>query len=267
MKRGWLLYTQENADKNEWFIARLHEELLTYGVEIMLKIIPKTGDFHGEFAQNLPDFAIVRSICPKLNVWLERRGVKVFNNAETAKIACDKRRTYVFCKAHKIPVLSTWKRKSFRVKYPFVMKTVDGHGGTEVFWIKDKIEYSRKKKALKGRQYILQTPCDTLGKDMRVYVIGGGIVGAVMRSSQNDFRSNFSLGGSVELAQVDETQIAIVQKLCNAIQPDYIGVDFLPHKGGWVLNEIEDSAGARMLYACSDVDVVKVYAEHIVKSI
>ena len=267
MTRGWLLYTRENAVKNEWFISSLCAELGKFDIRLALKILPENGDFDKAFTEELPDFAIVRSICPKANEWLQSRGIRVFNNAKTAQIACDKWQTYQFCKAHTIPVLPTFQEPPKGIDYPLVMKTTDGHGGAEVFWIADEEEYQKRRVELTNRAYILQQPSDTLGKDMRIYAIGGQIVGAVLRSSTSDFRSNFSLGGRVENATVTKEQRAIVKTLYQALQFDYIGVDFLPHKGGWVLNEIEDSAGARMLYACTEIDIIKLYAEYIVNSI
>lgn len=267
MKRGWLLYTRENAVKNEWFISSLRAELSKFGIQVTLKILPENGDFDKAFTEELPDFAIVRSICPKANEWLENRGVRVFNNAKTAQIACDKWQTYQFCKAQNIPVLPTFQGPQKDISYPLVMKTADGHGGAEVFWVAGEEEYQKRRAELTNREYILQQPSDTLGKDMRVYAIGGKIVGAVLRSSTSDFRSNFSLGGSVEKATVNDEQKAIVKTLYDTLRFDYIGVDFLPHKGGWVLNEIEDSAGARMLYACTEIDIIKLYVGHIVNCI
>ena len=99
------------------------------------------------------------------------------------------------------------------------MKTTDGHGGAEVFWIADEEEYQKRRVQLTNRAYILQQPSDTLGKDMRIYAIGGQIVGAVLRSSTSDFRSNFSLGGCVEKATVTKEQRAIVKTLYQALQP------------------------------------------------
>ena len=37
----------------------------------------------------------------------------------------------------------------------------------------------------------------------------------------------------------------------------------MPHDGGWVLNELEDPVGARMLYSLSDIDVAKTLIEYI----
>jgi glutathione synthase/RimK-type ligase-like ATP-grasp enzyme len=149
------------------------------------------------------------------------------------------------------------------------MKSVDGHGGTEVFWANDRKEYQTIEQNFtrQGKRFIAQTPCDILGKDMRVYAVGGEIIAAVLRTSQTQFKSNFSLGGKVELVQVDETQRRIVERLYEKLRFDFVGIDFLPSGKGWVLNEIEDAAGARMLYACSDIDVVKLFIQHVVKSL
>ena len=34
-------------------------------------------------------------------------------------------------------------------------------------------------------------------------------------------------------------------------------------ESGWVLNEIEDSAGARMLYSCTDIDIIETFVSYI----
>jgi glutathione synthase/RimK-type ligase-like ATP-grasp enzyme len=68
----------------------------------------------------------------------------------------------------------------------------------------------------------------------------------------------------VELVQADEMQKNIVQTLHDRLGFDFVGVDFLPDgAGGWVVNEIEDCAGARMLYQTSDVDITALMIERI----
>jgi RimK family alpha-L-glutamate ligase len=260
--RGWLIYDKEGAARNAWFIQRLQEEGAANGLQITLRVCEKDETFAGE----LPDFAIVRTVYPRLNERLEKKGVRVFNNAKTSALANDKWQTYVDCKRWGIPVLPTALAAQ---QFPVVMKSVDGHGGTEVFWANDKKEYQTIEQNFtrQGKRFIAQTPCDILGKDMRVYAIGGEIIAAVLRTSQTQFKSNFSLGGTVELAQADETQRRIVERLYEKLRFDFVGIDFLPSGKGWVLNEIEDAAGARMLYACSDIDVVKLFIQHVVKSL
>ncbi len=257
--KGWLVYDALGANRNEWYISRLQTEAESCGLALELKIFGE-GDFTALSQGCLPDFAIVRTICPQINKRLEALGVRTFNNGKTAEIACDKYKTYLACKAWNIPVLPTW-RAGERTEFPCVMKRTDGHGGTEVFWIESEAEIEKIKQT--GGEYIFQTPNEILGKDMRVYAVGGEIVGAVLRSSSSGFKSNFSLGGRVQAVTADKAQKAIVARLYQELGFDYVGIDFLPTKEGWVLNEIEDSAGARMLYECTDVGIAELFIKHV----
>ena len=96
-----------------------------------------------------------------------------------------------------------------------------------------------------------------------MYVLGGKILAGVLRVSTNDFRSNFSLGGSVERVPVPIEIQKTVELLCGKEPFDFVGIDFIRHQGEWVLNEIEDVVGCRMLYKTSDLDVAKLYIEYV----
>lgn len=261
---GWLIYDEEGAKRNEWFINRLIRSAEKQGVSLQLKIF---RDGWRLDLQPLPEIAVVRTINPALSKRLETLGVRCVNNAETSRVANDKWQTYLACKQWGIPVLDTWQYPSIdrEERYPLVLKATDGHGGKEVFWAEDreKLQKLSENLPLAEKKYILQTPCKTLGKDMRAYAIGGEIVACVLRESEKDFRSNFSLGGKVRAVEADETQKAIVKKLYEKLRFDYVGVDFLPDGKSWVLNEIEDSAGARMLYECTALDVAELFARHL----
>ncbi len=261
--KGWLIYDELGAKRNEWYISRLQEEAEKYGLALSLKVV-SARDFKPLVQEPLPEFAIVRTICPQINKELERRGIRTFNNGKTAEIACDKYKTYLACKRWNIPVLPTWTAGE-REEYPCVMKRTDGHGGTEVFWIENEVDIARNRQ--EGGEYIFQKPNEILGKDMRVYAVGGEIVGGVLRSSSDSFKSNFSLGGRVKSAEADKEQREIVARLYKELGFDYVGIDFLPTKTGWVLNEIEDSAGARMLYQCSNVDIAQVFISYVYKQL
>lgn len=258
--RGWLIYDRAGAERNAWFIAYLVRLSKEYGIPLEVKILE---DIQTEL-RDLPDFAIVRSIAPKLNERLESLGVRTVNNAVTSRIAGDKYETYLRGKEWNIPVLKTWlyDRENLPAEgeFPLVCKTTDGHGGQEVLWIESKEQCPRFKD---GRKRILQTPSKVLGKDMRAYVLGGEIVGCVLRESERDFRSNFSLGGKVKPVAPTAEQREIVKTLYEKLRFDYVGVDFLPNGENWVLNEIEDAAGARMLYECTDKDIARLFIVYL----
>ena len=259
---GWLIYTPQGARRNEWFIHRMIEECAKRGITLRLILAETPCDLPKD---ETPDFAICRAMNFAINAELEERGVRTFNNANTAKIAGDKWETYLLCKRLNIPVLPTiLAEERGKEQYPQVVKSRFGHGGSEVFWAENQAQAQAR--IDEKDKYILQQPCEMLGEDTRVYAVGGQIVAAVKRTSSNDFRSNFSLGGQAERVQPTLQQKEIVDKLYQALSFDFIGIDFLPTQNGVVLNELEDAAGTRMLYACTDMDIIAIFVDYIVKN-
>ena len=98
---------------------------------------------------------------------------------------------------------------------------------------------------------------------MRVYVLGGKVLVAVKRSSKTDFRSNFSLGGNAELTTVSQKVLEYIERIVKELEADFIGIDFIRHNGEWVLNEIEDVVGTRMIYSLTKTDAAEVYIKYI----
>ena len=60
--------------------------------------------------------------------------------------------------------------------------------------------------------------------------------------------------------------IKTINKLREALDFDFVGVDFIRHDGRWVLNEIEDVVGTRMIYALTDIDAADKYIDYILKN-
>lgn len=261
-KTGWLVYNQEGAKRNAWFIQRVISEMQKHGALLQLIV----ADAPNDLPTGVPDFAIVRAMNADINAEMERRGVATVNNAQTAFVAGDKWQTYLLCKQLNIPVLHTVLASEQTIQtftYPCVVKSRFGHGGSEVFWVENQAQ-AMQIVAKNPEKYILQTPCDSVGCDTRVYAVGDEIVACVKRTSKTDFRSNFSLGGNAELVPITGEQKDVVKRLRAQLNFDFIGVDFLPHENGVVLNELEDAAGTRMLYA-NGIDVVPIYVKKILE--
>ncbi len=238
--------------------------------------------------EGMPDYVIMRVIAPELTQALEMAGVRTFNNGRTARIANDKWLTYECLTAWGIPVLATTRALSLQnsgtvcrkhlpgetgqegtaLSYPVVVKAVAGHGGSQVYLAENVEQYADvldqlRKEGVSQSQIIVQTFCDEPGKDLRVYVLGGEVYEAVLRSCETDFRSNFSLGGSIQLTTVTAEQKQVIAKLCQELQFDFVGVDFIRHQGQWVCNEIEDVVGTRMLYELTKKDAAAEYLDYI----
>ena len=265
--KGLLIYDSVGKARNEWFIARLIESARSFGHELDLVVYDG-----GEFNFDTVDFAIVRTINPDINKHFEERGIPTFNNAKVSEIANDKWLTYLFAKELSISVMDTKKPASIEdatssFDFPFVIKAVDGHGGNEVFLADSKQKCEEIFTKLDINKSICQEMCSEPGIDMRVYMLGGEVLAAAKRSSLSDFRSNFSLGGKAEIVAVPKEIKEVLGKVYAALGCDFVGVDFIRHGGRWILNEIEDVVGTRMLYSLTDIDAAKVYVEYVINKL
>ncbi len=251
--KGWIIYEKKDAEKNIAFISRLSAELAKYDIEAKLVFL------ESEPKKETPLFAINRSRDYKIAERLENKGVKVFNNSELTKLSNDKRKMWEFFEG-KVPQMKLVK------EYPFVLKSVDGHGGGEVFMVTSREEEDKAVLTLGTKDYIKQEICSELGKDKRIYIVGNEVVAAVLRESE-DFRSNYSLGGSAKATTLDEKEKTIVDKVTKLVNIDYAGIDIIYHNGQPVFNEIEDPVGARMLYENTDIDIVEIFVKYIVDNL
>ena len=256
-----MLYTFADAEKNRWFIQQMQQEGARRGHLLSLYLVDKTW---GERAFSACDFCINRSRMADVSKEAEDAGKTSINNEKTVRIANDKWLTYKLLKKLQLPCMNTFLPGE-EPAYPFVVKSRAGHGGSEVFLVKNDEEYRAVREKLGDAPYILQAFCDEPGVDVRAYVMGDQVMAAVKRMSDADFRSNFSLGGQVELFALNQEQQWAVHKLQKVLKSDYIGIDFIRHEGQWVVNEIEDAAGARMLYSLTDVDFIGRYWDQIEK--
>lgn len=169
MKRGFLIYEREDAERNEWFVGRLREEFVRKGARLDLVVAHAVG----ELPKETPDFVIARTRNASVNRFFEGKGIPVFNNSATCATANDKYATYELCRECGIPVLPTVTADEYRkgmFDFPVVVKTRDGHGGKQVFCARD---YDEACRMSEGRQadYIVQPMCSAPGIDMRVYML------------------------------------------------------------------------------------------------
>lgn len=250
--RAWLIYDEQGAERNKEYI-RMHKQIgKQFDIDFTL-CIKEYARWH---QQKRPDFAIVRTIDPSLTKYIEDLGVLTFNNSVVSEICNHKGKTIQYIKENtNVPVINTVILDGKKLTPYFlqshsgcVVKSVDGHGGTEVFRTDDDPNHIYS--VLNGKECVLQ-PFVGQGSDIRVYVIGRQIIGAVQRISRDGFHSNFSLGGSVSLIEPDETLNDYVEQICSVFSFGMVGIDFILDGEQYILNEIEDVVGARMLYQCN----------------
>lgn len=274
MYTGWLIYEEkdmlENSPYIDWFIdeARNQQldlklvlrENLTYGINQNGRYI------HSSSGESMPDFAIVRVIDSQLTRHLEALNVKTFNNSFISETANDKAITHQLIHNLGIPMVHTvFLKKRFLkpvppLDYPFIVKSTKGRGGTEVYWVSNKEEWHNLINTPLAEDLIAQETNVQVGKDMRVFIIGKEIIGAIMRSSTSDYRANFKLGGSATFVELNKNQINLVMKIVDAFDFGMVGIDFLiGHNNELIFNEIEDIVGSRTLSATTDINILEKY--------
>ena len=257
MKSGLIIYSEEDIERNKWFIDKCLKEL--NNELFSLKLIEEKVAFE-YIAKNKIDYAINRSRNHALIKSFEEMGIVCFNNSLTNEIANDKSKTVSFCKENCVRCLDIYDINTID-DCPFVMKSVDGHGGKEVYLLNDKQEAEKILKK-SHKKYIFQKYIKNSG-DLRIYVLGNKVLGAVLRQNERDFRSNYSLGGSVLKYEPDVVLKQIALRISKRLNADFIGIDFLKTNEGFILNEIEDPVGSRMLYETSDIDAIGLFIKHI----
>lgn len=277
MVKGILVYTSADAEYNEWFINHIIEEGRKCRLDIRLVLSDKEEvsdideiSYREEVPDNDIDFAIVRNRDSKLCKRLEENNIRCFNSSYVVNIGNDKWEMYKDFNSAGIPVMYTQKTK---LPYPFVMKPVNGHGGENVYLIKNADEYESVISNIpddRQGDLIYQVIATEKGRDIRVYVVGGTILTAMERiavDTEKDFRSNYSLNGNAKEHALTDEELKLAAKVADHIKADFVGIDLIYNNGRPVVNEIEDAVGTRMLYSLTDIDPVREFVAHIAEHI
>lgn len=258
---GIIVYSKNDALRNEGYIKLYIDEFKKRGIRLELVYDYNPGRV------GLPDFAIIRTIDPSLTKRLEQAGVMCFNNSKVSYITNDKALCYKYVSSKGIRIMPTYYSAGDIRRFPVVVKPKNSHGGDRVIMCTTREELFSKLQLYEDDNYVAQAAASDLGRDLRVYVIGNKIITAMLRQSDKDFRSNFCLGGRAQVYKLSNEERALVNKIIGLFDFDFVGIDFVFDKGSIVFNEIEDVVGSRMVYACTDINIVKLYTDHIAEKL
>lgn len=259
--KGYIYYESEGAMKNAKFIKELIEEALKLDIELELLV-------DDAMPTKNASFIIFRGRDYRRAQQFEKDGFRVFNGSETNRIANNKLSTFELAVMLGVPTVETHKLYTPKQidQYPVIVKTAHGYGGQEVYLCHDIEKVERLEKKHEGQLLVVQPYIEANSTDIRVFVIGDEIIGAVKRMGVDDFKSNYTLGGKIEKFKVSKKIELIVEKIVDALESDYIGIDFLLRPNGQVLlNEIEDPVGARSLYATHGISAAEKLVDYVKK--
>jgi [lysine-biosynthesis-protein LysW]--L-2-aminoadipate ligase len=198
---------------------------------------------------------------------LERRGVRVFNSPSALRAMHDKLETAEVLSRHGVPNPATKHvtddDPSRGIELPVVVKPRLGSWGRDVIRCEDEAEYEQCMEDFRTRPWfrrqgaIVQELIEPLGRDLRIIVARGEVVGAIERvASPGEWRTNVALGAVRQKVTPPPEAIAAALAAAAAIGGDFIGVDLLPLPGGgYVVLELNGAVDFTSAYSLDGQDV------------
>jgi ribosomal protein S6--L-glutamate ligase len=106
------------------------------------------------------------------------------------------------------------------------------------------------------------------GADIRAFVVGGEVVGAMKRQgAEGDFRSNLHQGGSAILYKLNRKEKATAIAAARAMGLGVCGVDMIPSARGPLVMEVNSSPGLEGIEKSTSINIAEKIMEYIEKSL
>ncbi len=208
---------------------------------------------------------------------MQNLGVLVLNSSASIEVAKDKMATLQKLTTHNVPIPKTMLAKfplnlsivENEFTYPIILKTVSGSLGKGVFLcesrskledVMDLIEISSDSRI----NIILQEFVSTSkGRDIRVIIIGGKPIGAMLRTAKKGkFKANFSAGGKVTPFELNPTVEWLAVESTKLLGLDIAGVDILFDGDNYKICEVNSSPMFEGFEQATGIDVPKAIFEY-----
>lgn len=253
----WIIYSSSFDTEEDNPAKRMYNEALNYNIESQLMFYQYFDIINDElFYKNkkievFPNIAFLRCHELELAIFLENNNVKVVNSSFTIKSCRDKLITHKLVAQTNVEQIPTIKLDDleyneivYALGSPFVLKYRHGSQGNFIYLISNEHEFYNIIEKVNRDDYIVQKYIATsYGKDIRVYIVGKEVVGAVKRVNTNGFMSNLAQGGLSYKFDLNERLISDSLKIKEVLKGDIISVDYVFSENGLLFCEANTNAG------------------------
>jgi len=270
--KAWVLAKKENF--NSYENRRFHKEAEQMGIELQIVgpeefdiVVTKEGRksiLRNSSPVDLPDCLIPRMgagttyFALAMIRHLQRLGLFVLNSGQSIENAQDKLATLQILATNNIPIPKTMLAKfplnvdivEREFTYPLIVKTVSGSYGKGVFFcehrdqledLADLIEVSKDQRV---NVIIQEFVLFSNGKDIRVFVVGGRHIGAMVRiAREGKLKTNFSAGGTVASFDLNPAMERLAVESAKLVGLDIAGIDILFDGDSYRVCEVNSSPG------------------------
>lgn len=280
-------------DESEYENRRLVESLADLGIPATIyhpdnfDVIVGKGTGHGikyngqEF--DMPDLVLTRTgsgtteFITAIVRQFEEENVRCINSSLSVEIAKDKMRSHQLLASHGLPIPNTMLVRfpvevdivDNMIGWPCVVKVISGSYGEGIYLCENKTSFKKMMefvgnldtpKILLVQEYIDAKP----GEDLRVFVVGGKVIGAMKRHApEGDFRANISNGGYGEPFEVNSEIDYLAREAARICGLQIAGIDLLFDKDGYKICEANSAPGFEGFENYCQVDIAGQIAEYI----
>lgn len=260
-----LIYQESDYQINHQFADAIIQELKNQSIQSKLLIL------HENKKLDLSNYDLIINRTRKADFLTNLKPTcKVFNHPIFTKMANDKFETYKWAKLNRIKTISTkiyQNEDSKSYSYPAVIKSRDGHGGSEVYKVDNLKALEQLNQLHQKDKYIIQDYDAKGNRDIRVYIMFNKIFFCVERiANHNEFRSNFGINQNAKRFYLTLKQRLKIKSIIKKLPLGFYSLDFFIHrKNKLVLNEIEDVVGSRTIYHLKpNINIPKILVSKIV---
>jgi RimK family alpha-L-glutamate ligase len=215
--------------------------------------------------------------------WIEEHGVPVVNSPRAIERSVDKFYTDARLQEAGLPIPETvvcegtedamaairamLGRRSVGEGGDVIIKPIFGSMGHGIVRVSDPDVAFRVLQSLEQVRavFYVQRAIESGGRDVRAFVVGGRVLGAIERRAEGgDWRTNVSRGGSARPFELPPAWEALAIGAAAAVGADYAGVDLLPSQDGTVfVLEVNGIPGWQGLQRATGIDVAGAIVEHV----
>ena len=226
-------------------------------------VVPRTGSGTGYFG-----LAILRH--------LERLGVPTVNGSNSIEATKDKLYAAQVFAEQLIPTPKTMLVKTpvnsalvkREIGFPAIVKIMAGSYGKGVYCVNtesefvDFVEFAHGIKS--DEAIIVQEYIDTCpGEDLRVFVVGDRVLGAMRRrSNDGSFKANIARGGNGEKYPLTEDIERIALSVSRSLELDVAGVDLLFGRDGFLVCEANSAPGFEGFERATGINVASAIMQY-----
>lgn len=264
-KKEDIEFTDVYADELDLIVSRDDRKSIRYRNEIVSLpdiVLARTGSSTGYF-----NLSVLRQF--------ERLNVPTIPNSDSIEASKDKLYASQILAQAGLPTPKTMLTRfpcnsdlvDKQIGFPCVIKVVTGSHGAGVYLCHNAKEFEDLSELIssidfKNSMIVQEYISHSEGRDLRVIVVGGKVVGAMQRkSTDGSFKANISRGGEGEAYKVDDEMEMLSIAVAKTLDLDIAGVDLLFHPDGYKICEANSAPGFKGFEKALNINIPeKIFA-------